>query len=674
MPFVEIDPENPADVLIHTNYVDRFLIKQLPGSSYRTEDRLWRAPLSWATCVILRGLFKHELQLGEELVSWARRERRDRVDEANRLRLKLQLDDDDHSPVAEVIRSWRGTTPFPLRPFQEAGVRYLYAAISAGLTDPMGSGKTVQGIMLLRALHELNEGPFPALIVAPKTVVSVWLKEFRLWWPEAVVQPVSGGAGERAKQIKTAADVHVINWDALRHHSALAGYGSYSLRGCVECDPELKESYETAERALATAKQTLSEMESLLEFNEEEPAEDVDVEQLKKEIEEFKTTTLSRNEKLFRDVKRSTAHSTCERCARDLNDIAWRTIIADEAHRAKDPRSKQTRALWKVSRLATRRNWMTGTPIANKIDDLWSPLHFMDPREWPAKTKYIDYFANSTFNFFGGMEVLGLKAETRDQFFAIADPRMRRMPKELILPQLPPKVYSQRDIEMTPKQKRAYDQLVKEKLAEIQTQADLEAMLVGANPLVRNMRLMQLASSFLEPSGNGWVLMEPSSKVDFMEEVLEDMEGDPLVVFAMSRQLIELAAARLEKKKIDYRLITGSITQRQRDSNIEDFQAGRIPVMLATMGAGGVGITLTAAHTMLRLQRDWSAVNNSQAEDRIHRIGSEVHQKVTIIDAVAPETVEVHQLDVLAGKAQNLQEVVRDKQQLAAILRGQEIN
>jgi len=655
MPTVEIDPTNPADVLIDTNYVDRFLIKQLPGASYRKEDRNWRAPLSWATCVILRGLFEKDLKIGEELASWAWRERKTRVDEANRLRNLLTLEEDDHSPVAEVIRSWRtDASGMRLRPFQEAGVRYLYAAVAAGLTDPMGSGKTVQGVMLLRALHELGESPFPCLIVAPATVKNVWDKEFAAWWPVPTVEVIRGGAAARTAQLRSNADVVIMNWEQLRSHSKLAGYGNYALRGCVVCDPELASMVKSAEVHYDSVS---AEVELYTEIPEELQAR------------------LAAADKHLKTMKRQSAHNTCEKCPRELNEIQWRTVISDEAHRAKDPRAKQTRALWAVSRPATRRIFMTGTPIANKPDDLWSPLHFMEPREWPSKSKYVDYFTNAQFNFWGGMEILGLKAEHRPQFFAILDPRMRRMPKEIILPQLPPKVYSEREVEMTPKQARAYEQLAKELLAEIETESDLTAMLTGANPLVKNMRLMQLASAMLEPTDGGdWRLIEPSSKLDMMDELVEDMEGEPLVVFAMSRQLIELASARLTKHKIDHRLITGSIPQHQRVSNIDDFQSGKVPVMLATMGAGGVGITLTAAHTMLRLQRDWSAVNNSQCEDRIHRIGSEVHDQVTIIDAITPDTVEVHQLDALAGKAANLQEIVRDKQQLAAIIRGQKIN
>lgn len=688
MPRAEINPDKPQEIMIETGYQDRYLIKQLPGANWDGDRKVWKAPTSWASAVILRGLFGPELELGDEFKAWGWRERRDRVDEANRLREKLALDDDDESPAAKVIRSWRddpellalGST---LRPFQEAGIRYLHAAIMAGLTDPMGSGKTMQGIMTIRLVHELGEQALPALIVAPNTVKTSWAKEFPKWWPSARVQLVHGGAGARREQLKAPADVYIINWEALRLHSRLAGYGSYALRSCHVCDPAKAELLKNAKHKVAEAGHNVAEAEAECKLAEAEMAVDtpdvvadvvvnkITLAEAKNHLEAFETV-LAEAKKHLQTTERDVSHGSCEKCPRELNEIDWRLVIADEAHRAKDPKSKQTRALWAVSRPATRRIFMTGTPIANRPDELWSPLHFMDPREWPSKSKYVDYFTNKVFNFWGGMEILGLNAETRPQFFAIVNPRMRRMPKEVILPQLPPKVPVERIVPMTPKQAKAYKQMVDEKLAEL-GDGDVSQLLVGANPLTRNTRLMQLASAMLTPEGDGYVMVEPSSKLDDLDELIEDAEGEQLVVFAMSKQLINLAAARAEKRKISFGLITGDQSVPERQQTVDEFQAGDLRMVFATTAAGGTGITLTAARTLIRLQRDWSAVNNSQAEDRIHRIGSEIHESVSIVDMVAPGTVEIHQLEALAGKHGNLQEIVRDKEALRRLLYGEQV-
>lgn len=93
---------------------------------------------------------------------------------------------------------------------------------------------------------------------------------------------------------------------------------------------------------------------------------------------------------------------------------------------------------------------------------------------------------------------------------------------------------------------------------------------------------------------------------------------------------------------------------------------------MCTIAAGGIGITLTRAATAIFLQRSWSMVDNSQAEDRVHRIGSEVHDKITIIDVVSTGTVEERQRVVLGNKLERLEEVMRDRETLRRVLGAKE--
>lgn len=372
------------------------------------------------------------------------------------------------------------------------------------------------------------------------------------------------------------------------------------------------------------------------------------------------------------------ARTEAEKLPKEFNQ-KWGHVIADEAHRGKDPRSKQTRALWGSSEDAAYRIPMTGTPIANHVGDMWPILRFTAPEEWPSKTAYINRWVENEFNIWGGMEVHGLVPQFKDEYYSLVDPRMRRLPKEIILPNLPPKLYIQRFTEMNPKQTKAYNQMLTHMLAEL----DGEDIMTVTNPLTKTMRLMQFASAYAEfdLASNTTTLMDPSNKVDELMLILEELEGEKVVVFAQSKQLINLAAARLDKyilqagrtdlPPLNYRRITGDESEIVRQANMDDFQTSRsVNVILATTAAGGTGITLTASNVMVRMQRDWSSVNNSQAEDRIHRIGSEIHKEVRIIDLITPDTIEETQLDILAGKYGNLQEIVRDKATMAKLLAG----
>jgi SNF2 family DNA or RNA helicase len=250
---------------------------------------------------------------------------------------------------------------------------------------------------------------------------------------------------------------------------------------------------------------------------------------------------------------------------------------------------------------------------------------------------------------------------------------MRRMLKEKVLPWLPPVLNERRDIEMSTKQKKAYEQMRDNMIAEIET----GDAIVAPSVLTQMIRLLQLASSYADvttdPIDGSTVvtLSEPSCKVDALMDDIKsgDFGDDSVAVCAVSRQLIELLSAELTKNKIAHGLITGAQSEDERQKAIDDFQSGRIKWILFTAQAGGVGVTLTAARRLIMLQRPWSLVDHRQALDRVHRIGSEIHDSIVITDYVTEGTVEERVLQVLETKADNFEQVVRDKDQLLKMLK-----
>jgi len=354
-----------------------------------------------------------------------------------------------------------------------------------------------------------------------------------------------------------------------------------------------------------------------------------------------------------------------EKTPKELNNVEWRTFIADEAHRIKEPKAKQTRACWWLAHQKTVefRFLLTGTPIANAPDDLWSQLHLIAPEEYPSKSGYVDRYCLQSWNGWGGMQVIGIRPEMKDEFFRILHPRMRRMPKDLVLPFLPSKIRVVRECEMNTKQRKAYEAMRDTMLAEIGGEG--EDYTVATLPIVKRTRLMQFSSSFAELNEDGEVrLSEPSSKIDEFMDYLDELGDECCVVYAQSRQLIMLAAARLEKAKIPHSMIVGGMTEDEREKSMDDFMSGRVRVFLGTIMAAGEGITLTRARHIAFLQRADSMLGNLQAEDRVHRIGSEIHDHIHVTDFVAPGTVEEEQIDNLLAKQGRLQEIVQDRARL----------
>ncbi len=582
-------------IIVQTAYHERELVQSLPGARFDDGMQRWTVPLTWASCIQLRGVFGFQLEFGPNILGWAAAVRRGYIEPSLAWRTQVDAPGDDK-----------------LYSFQRAGVIWLQHVRRGILADEMGTGKTIQAIMFLAGLVGRPDEPpfpFPALIIVPNSIKRKWQREFNTWYPGVRVSIVSGSARQRLAALEPGiADVYVINWEAVRLHSRLAPYGSIRLKRCRGCG----------------GSETVSE-------------------------------------------------SSCEVHMGELNMMGFRTVIADEAHRLFDPHSKWTRAVWAVGHSdSVEYRWaLTGTPLANAPDDLWGILHFVDPISFPSRTKYIDRYCFKSWNMWGGMDIIGVRPETAVEFYAVIDPLMRRMPKALVLPYLPPKLRDVRDAPLPPKQMKAYKEM--EKLV---TQLDDGGVVMASNNLVKNTRLMQFSSAYAMVDEAGDVkLTEPSSKLDVLEEILLELGwtwvtktapakiGAPVVVFAESRQLIELAALRMIKHGVRHWALTGGMSDDQREHVIDEFNA-LDGVLLVVIKAGGEGLDFTRAGHCVFLQRSWSMLSNLQAEDRVHRIGSEIHDKIEIIDVIAPDTVEEGQVLALHEKFRRLQEIVRDKETL----------
>jgi SNF2 family DNA or RNA helicase len=339
----------------------------------------------------------------------------------------------------------------------------------------------------------------------------------------------------------------------------------------------------------------------------------------------------------------------------------WIEFVAlDEAHAFKDPKSQQTRAAWGVGDTARVRVALTATPVVNTPLDLWSILRFLDPDSFPSKSKFRDRYVLTYENFWGAKEDLGLNPQTREEFDRIVLPHYVRRDTQVEVQKLPPQV---RYLDMEPKQAKAYRQMETDMLADVDS-----GLLLATDVLTKNTRLLQMAAALpvLDDEGNVTSLSLPSCKVAALLDLLDEMNGDPLVVFAESRKLIELCynvltgadgqhKPILEQEKVG--IITGAVKANERHAHVEAFQAGEQDVMLLTIGAGSEGITLTKASVMAFLQRSYRYVGNTQAEGRIHRHGQE--RDTLCIDFITKGTVESRVHEAAAEKGMMLEDFVR---------------
>jgi len=334
-----------------------------------------------------------------------------------------------------------------------------------------------------------------------------------------------------------------------------------------------------------------------------------------------------------------------------------------------------------VRRLAKRAGVyvaLSGTPITHHPGDLWPALEGLEPLAYPSRTRFVDRYCDAVQGDYGA-QIIGLNKANEPELRAALLGQHRRVAKADVLAQLPPKVYSVRTVELPAAWRKVYDDMEAQMIAELPDGAELSVMSV----LAQLTRLSQLASAVadvtttVETTDEGEArervrvtLKAPSWKVDALLEILAERPGSPVVAFAPSRQLMTLAGVAATAAGYSVGYVMGGQSAVERTQIVECFQAGKFDVLCATTGAGGVGLTLTAAGTVVFLQRPWSLVEALQAEDRCHRIGSEIHDSVEIIDIVAADTVDARVRTVLHEKAGQLADLLQDPRILAQLLGG----
>ncbi len=483
-----------------------------------------------------------------------------------------------------------------LWPLQNDGVGFLVTAKTAYLCDDMGAGKTIQ---CARALDYIGEPAFPVLVVANKSALdSVWRQEITNWSKETDhVAVVEGTATQRKKALAVAQECIA---DGLK---VVVIIGWSNLTGHSRLAP-------------------------------------------------YGGVSLSDKEKT----------------PKELNEFEFKTVIIDELHKAKDWTTKWTRALWQVAHSpSVQYRWgLTGTIVTGKEEDVWSMGHTIQPDFYPRKTTWTNRYVD--IRRLPGRDwpiIIGFRPERLDELLKHFDPFMLRRTKEEIIPdyqgKLPLRTVT---VKMTGKQKKAYDQMSDHMLAEGEggliaapapiTQLLRQNQFAAATPVIEEVTDPATGESRMKVVA----LTKPSCKGAALLELLEEMGDAQAVVFAESRLLIDFIEELLAKEGITTARVTGNETGAIRTANQAVFQAGNVRVMLCTYGAGAESITLNHADVVIRLQRTYNFVLDTQAPDRVDR--GERKVPVQVIDIVTENSTEGKVHKRVGEKDDVFQEIVRD--------------
>lgn len=330
-------------------------------------------------------------------------------------------------------------------------------------------------------------------------------------------------------------------------------------------------------------------------------------------------------------------------------------VICDESQRIKNHKAQQTVAAVELAKRAKYRLALSGTPITQDVQDLFSQYDFLDSTVF-GENFYSYRNRYCLMGGFGSKQVIGTKNEDElsNRMYSIA----YRVTKAEAL-DLPPETFLYRKVELSPKERKLYDEMRRNAYIELSAEQEVSATTV----LTKLLRLQQIAGGFIKADGEERVQQIGTSKLDALEDILEDYvlgEGRQLVIFARFIPEIDGICELLRKKGISYHRITGDVALEDRGQRVSEFQSGQKQCFVAQIQTAGLGITLHAASAAVFYSVGYNLADYQQALARIHRKGQT--QPCTYIILQGANTVDQKVMEVLEKKSDVAKRICDDWQ------------
>jgi SNF2 family DNA or RNA helicase len=345
-----------------------------------------------------------------------------------------------------------------------------------------------------------------------------------------------------------------------------------------------------------------------------------------------------------------TTYGLLPRDLEHLGDVAWSTVVLDEAQMVKNPNTKAARAVRQLR--AGQKLALTGTPVENRLSELWSILDAVNPGLLGSLQKFRERFGTPIERH--GDEAAAARLRHITQPFIL---RRTKADKRL-LPDLPDKIEQIAYAKLTREQATLYQQVVDQLLADAE---QAKGMRRRGLVLAALMRLKQICNHPAHALGDGSRLAGRSGKLArFDELVTELLDADErALVFTQFREMGELLRTHVnEQFHFDAPFLHGGVTRQGRDRMVDAFQDGSgPPLLLVSLKAGGTGLNLTAASQVIHYDRWWNPAVEDQATDRAWRIGQD-------------RTVNVHKLVCEGTVEERIGVVIDDKRKLAESVVG----
>ena len=323
-------------------------------------------------------------------------------------------------------------------------------------------------------------------------------------------------------------------------------------------------------------------------------------------------------------------------------------MVVDESTSIKNRKAARTKNIISLQRHAKYRRILTGSPITKSPMDLFSQFDFLAEKALGFNSYFAFQarYANVQRRQMGHRSFQQIVGYRRlDELSAKLDKFSNRILKADCL-DLPPKIYTRRDVPLTSAQQKLYDQMKQLALAQLES----GELATTASVLTQIMRLQQICCGHLQPD-DGEIQTVKSNRLNELLDVTDELQGKAIIWATYTHDIQQIADALRDRFGPEsVATYYGATPQDERQEIVESFQQADSPLrfFVGQPKTGGYGITLTAATTVIYYSNSYDLEIRLQSEDRAHRIGQT--NKVTYIDLVAPDTIDEKILGALRGK------------------------
>ncbi len=346
-----------------------------------------------------------------------------------------------------------------------------------------------------------------------------------------------------------------------------------------------------------------------------------------------------------------TTYALALRDKEHLAALDWEYVVVDEAQNIKNEAAKQTVAIKNIK--ARHKIALTGTPVENRLSELWSIMEFLNPGYLGSATDFRKQFAIPIERF--------RDADRSDMLKRVIQPFLLRRLKtdKSVIADLPDKMEMKVFCNLTQEQASLYEAVVKEMIEKIESADGIERKGLVLSTL---MKLKQICNHPAHFVGDSSSLPSRSGKLARLEEMLEEVlaGGDKALIFSQFAEMGGMLRRHLQERfGCEVLFLHGGTSKKQRDAMVQRFQEEKrgAPLFILSLKAGGVGLNLTAANHVFHFDRWWNPAVENQATDRAFRIGQ-------------TKNVQVHKFVCVGTLEERIDMMIEQKKELAESIVG----